>query len=326
MSDLASASLQDAAELLAGREPRWPDVTEGFAVEREFDRTTLATIKEKGLRLVVITGTAGAGKTLSAMRIALALSAEGTPGYVYNSDFAGGIRPIRDAAKAVKAGVVLIDASDRFGGAMADLLIALSEDDPDRIVIATIRTTRRDQDAIDRIESSGGAEFSVPSLDDSDIAALLDALTEARRLGKLREMNRAAQETVFRTKSGRQLLVAMIEATSGLRFGEKVSSECHQLGAQGALVYAVLTLATAFETTLTRPEVLTACGGDPVAVNAAFQELLDQHLAVSDPKGRFGIRHRVIAERAIDYFQNERSLAEPLRGLVFALAAYSPTL
>jgi Mrp family chromosome partitioning ATPase len=70
----------------------------------------------------VITGTAGAGKTLSAMRIALALSADGTSGYVYNSDFAGGIRAIRDAANTVDAGVLVIDAPDRFGRAMTDLL------------------------------------------------------------------------------------------------------------------------------------------------------------------------------------------------------------
>jgi hypothetical protein len=306
VSDLASAALPDAAELLSGREPRWADVTGGFAVEREFDRSTLSAINEQGLRLVIITGTAGAGKSLSAMRMALALAADGTPGYVYNSDFAGGIRVIRDAAKAVKAGVLVVDGAERFGGAMTDLLTALVEDDPDRIVIATIRSTKRDQDAIDRLESAGGAEFSVPPLDDSDIALLLDALTEARRLGKLRGMPRSGQESVFRTKSGRQLLVGMIEATSGLRFNEKVSSECHQLGAVESLVYAVLTLSTAYETTLTRPELLTACGGDPAAVNASFQTLLDQHLVVADSRGRFGIRHRVIAERAIDYYQSER--------------------
>jgi hypothetical protein len=166
----------------------------------------------------------------------------------------------------------------------------------------------------------------VPPLDDADIGALLDSLADARRLGKLREMPRASPESVFRHKSGRQLLVAMIEATSGLRFDEKVSSECQQLGAYESLVYAVLTLTTAFDTSLTRNELLTACGGDPVVINTAFQHLLDQHLVIIDGKRRFAVRHRVIAERALEYFQQHRSLSEPLQGLVFALAgAVRPT-
>lgn len=320
LTDLSGRHLDDAAELLAGREPRWADITDGYAIERDFDRSTLASIEE-GLRLVVLTGTAGVGKTLSAMRLGLAVSADNNPGYVFNPDFTRGIRAIRDAATAGNAGVVVIDDPTRFGRGMVELLTALIDDSPDRLVIATIRNTQRDDRTMTELTDAGAVELVVPPLADSDIAALLDALTDARRLGELRSLSRSRQETVFRDKCGRQLLVAMIEATSGLRFDEKIASECAQLTGTIVLAYAVLTLATAFGTSLTRPEVLTACGGDPAAANLALQGLRDQHLVVIDSRERLMLRHRVIAERALTYFQDHRSLSAPLEGLVFALAS-----
>ena len=320
ISDLASSPLRDAPELLFGREPCWPDITEGYAVERDFDRELLERVQSEDLRLVMLTGTAGSGKALTAMRLALALVAAGAAGYVYNSDFAGGIRTVRDAANNAEAKVVLITNANRFGDAMSDLLTALADDDSDRVVIATVRTTRRDAQALGRIERAGGVEFVVPPLADSDIAALLDSLTEARRLGDLEDKSRAQQEAVFRDKCGRQLLVAMIEATSGLRFDQKVASECDELDPHQLIVYAVLTLASAHDTSLDRNELLAACGGDPVATAAALKHLVDKHLVITSENARLAIRHRVIAERALDFFQARRSLVEPVRGLIFAVA------
>ena len=320
-TELSAAPLEDAPELLTGRAPRWADVASGFAIERAFDRETLVAIGQDNVRLVLLTGTAGCGKTLSAMRIAMAIAAGHRPAYVYNEDFTGNIHAIRDAANDVDAGVVIIDNPHRFGRSMVDFLTALVEDSPDRVVIVTMRTTRRDGAAMAKLKEAGAVEFPVPPLADSDINALLDALTESRRLGDLREKGRAEQVAVFRNKCGRQLLVAMIEATSGLRFDELIASECAELDGHGLLVYAVMTLASSFGTSLTRSEVLTACGGDPASVNAGFQGLVDQHLAIVDGKGRFAIRHRVIAEKALTYFQDHRSLGSAIEGLAFALAS-----
>jgi hypothetical protein len=324
--ELAGQRLDDPAELLAGREPRWADVTQGFATEREFDRGTLAAIESEGTRLILLTGTAGAGKTLSAMRLALALSADHSSGYVFNDDFTGGLHAIRDAARNSDARVVVIDDPTRFGRGMVELLTALVDDSPERVVVATLRTTQRDPQTMEELAARGGVEFVVPPLADSDIDALLDALTEAHRLGELRALSRSEQARVFRDKCGGQILVAMIEATSGLRFNEKIASECQQLTGTSVLVYSVLTLATAFGTSLTRAEILMACGGDPTNTNLAFRRLQDQHLIVVDRHDRFLLRHRVIAERALTYFQDHRTLSAPIEGLVFALASTTSPL
>ena len=116
ISDLASAPLRDAAELLFGREPRWPDITEGYAVEREFDRELLARIQDEDLRLIVVTGTAGSGKTLTAMRLLWPAYRCGSSRLRLQQRLHNGIRAVRDAASNAEAKVVLIDNADRFGG------------------------------------------------------------------------------------------------------------------------------------------------------------------------------------------------------------------
>ena len=50
-------------------------------------------------------------------------------------------------------------------------------------------------------------------------------------------------------------------------------------------------------------------------------DLLRTHLFVRDERRRAQLLHRVVAERAVEFFKSERIVETPLRGLVFALAA-----
>jgi hypothetical protein len=159
-----------------------------------------------------------------------------------------------------------------------------------------------------------------PPLTDPDVDGILDALTRANRLGELRGKSPAGQRKVLVDKCGRQLLVALIEATSGKRFDEKVESECAGLDGDAQLLYAITALATNFGIPLRDAELLTAAGGDVAVAARALDALVRTHLLVRDGKGRLRLRHKVIAERAVEYFRSQRLIEIPLRGLVVSLA------
>jgi Mrp family chromosome partitioning ATPase len=81
VDDLAQAADQPSDYLL-GQEPIWGDLQYGRAITRENDdqirdgiRAALAESNYKGV--VVVTGTAGSGKSTALRRLALRLSAEG---------------------------------------------------------------------------------------------------------------------------------------------------------------------------------------------------------------------------------------------------------
>lgn len=128
-------------------------------------------------------------------------------------------------------------------------------------MIACARSTRATllglpEDA--QIAGDRAHQVTVPTLGDSDIDLLLDALERANRLGVLRELAPAERHQRLAKGCGRQLLVAMIEATSGLRFDAKIDSECRQLSGESGLVYAICAIANFLRAGLTLQELLSA--------------------------------------------------------------------
>jgi hypothetical protein len=321
--DVLEDSVGDEREFLLGREPRWSDVTQGYAVTRDFDDRLPSRVRDAQARLLVITGTAGSGKSTSAMRFLLSQVADGRRSYVLNDNATSRIQQIRAAVRVSDAETLLVDDADRFGQALAGLLHDLVTDNPGLLVVAALRSARFEHLRLSEALSATPrvVEETAPDLEDSDIELLLDALDRAQRLGNLRGKSRAEQRRLFETQFGRQLLVAMIEVTSDERFGEKVESECRQLVGTSSAIYAVTTVATQFRGALSDHEILTAVGGDPADVMSALDGLLRRHLLVRGRGGAIGLRHRVIADRALGYYRTTGGLAEPLAGLVFSVAA-----
>lgn len=318
-------STGDEREFLLGREPRWSDLTDGFAVERAIDRVLLADIESEDPRLVVITGTAGSGKSAIAMRLTLALRATGAKAIQLNlaADRRG--FKIRRDVEAAGADVLLIDDLDQLGRSGVGVLEDLRAACPYLRVVAALRSPRYEGLGVaDHVAGRDDAmEVVAPVLSDDDIDAVLDSLTRANRLGALKGLPRTQQQRMMAAHAGRQLLVAMIEATSGQRFMAKIESECRDLGPEAALVYGVVALAGNFRITLRNEDVLAALGGDIVEQMRILDGLLRTHLLVKDKHGRISLRHKVIAERAVEFFRSAGLVETPLRGLVFAMAAAS---
>jgi len=81
VSSLARSPLQET-DYLIGEQPTWADIQSGRAVHREFDNEITDIIDRywanKNIRRpILITGTAGSGKSTSLMRVCLRLAASG---------------------------------------------------------------------------------------------------------------------------------------------------------------------------------------------------------------------------------------------------------
>jgi tetratricopeptide (TPR) repeat protein len=293
---------------------------DGYAVEREFEEDLERRIGERASRVVLITGTAGSGKTSTLMRLALHLDAQGQDVRWLTIQPEVLISRMRGAVRTSGADVLIVDDLDALSAAGPGLLEDFVTDNPDLLVLAGLRSTRYEADEFDAaLGEDGFLQFTVPHLEDSDIDLLLDALADANRLGQLRGLSRADQADVFRRKAGRQLIVAMIEATSGERFEEKIARECAELTRESALIYAITSLATSQRQHLKRQEILVATGDTSNAMLNRLQNLVDQHLLIREDD-RIRVRHRVVAERAIEYFRSQGQLLDPIRGLLFAMA------
>ncbi len=314
---------QDGAAYLLGRQPTAWDVTDGFAITRAFERD----LEECSLRLasspvLLLTGTAGSGKSTTLLRLAFSSDAAGRRVYLLDTEASYGPSHLREALTKAAPEVLVVDDLYTVGRQVAEVIADWLTDDPQRKLFAAARGT-----GIPALEPDGALgrlardEQPVPHLADSDIGSLLDALAQGKRLGVLAGKSREQQVRAFRERAGRQLIVALIEATSGLKFEEKLSAECDELETDARFLYAAASLATARGFGLAQEDLILAFGTADNAVLNHIQTLVRRGLLVQGTGRQMKVRHRVVADRVVEHLRAGKELTEPLRGLLFAAAS-----
>jgi energy-coupling factor transporter ATP-binding protein EcfA2 len=324
VADLRLEKDDGSSDFLLGREPFWADITSGRAVKREFENTLKESIGTKKENIVVITGTAGSGKSTTLMRLSLAYQAEGVDVGWLDSEIDIPLRQIRDRVKKAAFQILIIDDADNFGMSIGSLLADFVSDNPNLIVIAGMRSTKFDRLQVeDYLNGHPHLLYAIPHLENTDIELLIEALTKANRLGHLRGLTLDKQIRIFQEQAGRQLLVAMIQATSNERFEEKIDSECRELPKELGLIYCIVAIATSLKSSLTKDEILTASGDLSNEQLNRIERLLNQRLLISHDSTHIRLRHRIVADRAVEYYKRDGSIREPLLGLLWAIATKS---
>ena len=307
---------------LLGREPTFRDVSDGFAIQRSFESEILSDAAMLEPRVILITGTAGTGKSTTLRRLALGLDADGkNVGWLDPKTFHVGIPQVRDAILKSVHDYVVIDDVDLFAAQAGRLLETLAKNTEGPRIIAAARSTRAEKYKLrDELKTVDTSYIVAPRLTDEDIDDLIEVLASAGLLGTLAGKTIGEQRATFEALAGRQLLVAMIEATSGRSFRDKIDDECSQLRPEQRLLYAICALATRTRMGLELNEILAAVNDTSAEELERIDSLKRQYLLIPTSGSRLGVRHRVVAEQVVSWFRREGQLAQPVEGLLFAMA------
>jgi hypothetical protein len=327
VATLATSPLE-TSDFLVGAEPIWADIQSGRAIPRECDELIWSKISAAysgaaNTKVLIIAGTAGSGKSASLMRASLRLSSEGVKVGWIDSDSDIQARDIRRIMRASDPPKVLaIDDADTFRAELAPTLIDLVAIKKPALILLGIRSGKVDRVLnYARLEGIEVDEVAMPDLEDSDITSLLRVLDRENRLGILKGRPKSEQAKIFREKAGRQLLVAMYEATSGQRFEEKVFAELKDLVAGDQVIYAIVAVATAFRFPIAKDEVLLASGDRSNVTLNSIDQLVRRKIIISGSDGSLRARHRVIAETLRNELQEQGMLAGILPGMALMAAA-----
>lgn len=330
VADLAAERPDLDTEYLLGAEPQWSDLLTGRAAMRSDDEALhgeanriLRGIAERTALLV--SGTAGTGKSTALMRLCLRLSSDGVPVLWIDRDSQAAPPLIRQKVVEAKGPIVLaIDDADLFGRQLTNLMRDLVPQRKDFLFVAALRSTKVDEVST-ALRSSGEVsliEHTIPNLTDGDIDGLIGTLDRHNRLGILKGKSAPERRAAFQAEAGRQLLVAMIQATSGRRFEEKAHAELLELLEPQRFIYALIAVASAFRLFLTRDEVLISTGDISSDALNALDGLVAHHLVVAPPPGyQYRVRHRVIGDLIVEKLSELGQLRDVLASLAFAAAS-----
>ena len=354
VSDALSRERKRRTEYLLGQEPVWDDIRSGRAIRREIDRSIIEDLTKrltdrksnvedltkrltkrrsqkraaKNALLATISGTARSGKSTSMMRLAMELSAAG-----YQTGWIG--RDTELSSRSIRAfgrgpalfQVVMIDEADRYGSRTAENLSLLTEIPGVELIVGSLHSSRLSyllDSSLANVEQVG---FVMPPLADSDISLLLDTLTADHRLGILKGTTRAYQESMFKKEAGRSLLVAMIQATSGRRFEEKVFEEWKNLEPGARYYYTLITIASMMSHSLTKDEILRA-GKVSKGIEdlASLDQLVTGNIISKLERDRYRSRHALLAETLHkDLVERDPELGMCYRDLAFsATSTFGP--
>jgi hypothetical protein len=333
IAEVSSALLdrQRPSAFLLGAEPTWSDIRTGRAVERDEDRTRFAKIetflrtpRAKGHRIptVVIRATAGAGKTTLLMKIASQLHSDGVRvGWIGTNAEVSPAVITRYCRGSGHPPVLVIDDAGRYGGQLGPLLRDISKSDDLHLVVICLRSHQHHLIDVPDIDALDLHEYGIGRLTDGDINRLLGVLEKERKLGALRALSAAERYSAFRDRADRQILVAMIEATSGARFEEKIIAEWADQDDTARYIYAVVAVATMMGYAMSSAEVLLACNRAGGRELEALARLQRAELLREDVDKRLRLRHRVIAEKLVDELTGRGTQVEHvIVGLCRALA------
>lgn len=330
VSDLLNAAKKNNSFFLMGAEPEWQDILASRAVVRThnfslFEKASILCEAHKNAlqkgetlnisKILIITGTAGSGKSTSIMQLVVSLSANGNSVTWIGSDNDASLRDIREYTRSAKVTpVIAIDDADKYGSDLCGLLNDLQDERKVHLVVVSMRSSKVDRILTKARLKEEAQEISIPGLTDSDISSLLEVLEKEKKLGILTGKTYSEQERAFKQKAGRQLLVAMLEATSNKRFEEKVVDEWDELTEQARNIYSLVALATSLRHSLNKDDVLLGLSDlDTEALGNetmnALNDLVRRHVLQSKNDGSsIRARHRHIAEVLVDELQRTNRL------------------
>lgn len=293
---------------LLGAAPDWNSLHANLDAARDCNDDILSLVNRalttKSPRVISVTGPAGSGKSTCMKRVALNLRGAGHPVFWSNSDalvpdhvFGGSL------SKLSKTPVVFLDNVAQVKQAFVSYLKqSLSSTNPAVFIIAD-RGNRCAFFERKLAEEFDVQAYKMPLLSGPDIDRILDKLTENGLLGKLQGISREAQRREFSVRAGKQLLVAMREATSGADFDAIIDGELQALEAEELkIIYLAACVATAAGYTITTEQIVALTDLSPAECLAILEGgLKDVVVPVSGNKpGMWIARHRIIAELIVE--------------------------
>jgi len=316
---ILSKKNKSKTDFLRGSEPEWADFENGKVANREFDNDLIQAVDESSVKLIAITGTAASGKSTSVKKMSLKLHADGRRILFFDRNNISRSRNLLKAYEKIKPDVIIIDDADQFGSDLTNICNRILDDNCCLVIVA-MRSTKYDRCITTSLQKITN-NLTMPLLKENDVNELHDVLERNNRLGVLESLSVPDRINAICDKCGRQLLVAMIEVTSGRKFEDKVNEEYLELNQNEKALYSVAAVVTALRSSIDNQSLMMAVEDSNNDSINRINNLCKYGMLNKDHNGNLKIRHPLIAERLLDTFISSGILKNIFQRLAYVYYA-----
>ncbi len=292
---------------LLGATPDWPTLLNNLDAPRtcgdDLASIVAGALSSPSFSIISVTGYAGSGKSTTLMRLALKLRAAGHLVFWSDSEEAVPKFVLASALSHISGRAILFcDNASQIRGPLLEYIEAASAAGIKPLLIVSDRANAFSYTERALTSDYNVIRYSIPNLSEQDVIAVLDTLERNGLLGRLLGLPRKQQIAEISIRAGKQLLVAMREATKGVDFDTILESEFASLPSDEIrIVYAAVCIATAAGYSISEQQFVSLSDLQP---NATLSLLADElkEIVVTVRRARTGLvaRHRIIAQAMAD--------------------------
>jgi energy-coupling factor transporter ATP-binding protein EcfA2 len=336
--DCSQSSLvgADATRLFNGSSASHADIASGLTFRRGIEDSIVETLRSGNAQFVTILGASGTGKSTLARRVLALLTRDGHVAYEHKSEFDLDSDTWSSAAADAQARgqrlVLLVDEAAGHLTALNRLVRELVEHGLTSLqIILTAHGAQWTARSRSPYLQKNGRDFSLSTLTQSDIEALVDLCRSEPKIKELVQSgfankSRVAQIEAVRGVCSADMFVALKYCFPGEEVDRIVLSEFAEMESLGAEVYKTVALLEASHGTPSRQlimEVLGISWNEIDTVLGASKGILTQRVVdARDGIYTWSSRHRVIAEVIAFYkFDDQTELVYLLGRIIQALNA-----
>ncbi|HHK8083173.1 SIR2 family protein [Serratia nevei] len=247
-SDMPTNKLSPS-EFYKGSSYGWESIKESYDCRRSLTDTIISEVilleeieRSTTVDFFLVKGHAGAGKTITLKRIAWDSAIEYNRIVLYwESSNKIELNSIFEICERANDRVFLF--VDKVSFHISEVISLIKRGTSSNLKLTIISSERGNEWNMEcePLHSYVSREYKLPYLKEKEIKDLLDKLERFQCLGLIKDLAREKQEEAFRSKAGRQILVALYEVTMGKSFEDIVFDEYNNIEPEQArLIYRTI--------------------------------------------------------------------------------------
>ncbi len=309
-----------------GFKPTWFDIMDAVPAFLEktegFYETSLSYNKPLPLDLFVMFGTAGAGKSTALRQIALRLSEEGDRHVYYVEEFKSDLQELISELdyRNDKPYYLFID---RINDIAFEVSKIIRSSKSNKVILITSENPKIWKTRVkEHLESFVKCSVDISEITNGDADLILDKLRIYGNWTRLQKMPHRKRRLELIKKSKRQLLIGLLETTSGEGYQKIIQKDYKSIECPSEKSLLILAgLATtqgvsANEVTLTRAMSHLGMNPNIYYVASTMDGLVEYK------NGNVSTRHRVYIENLFRYYVSNNDLYESICAYINAFSVY----